>query len=213
MTGNIDWNVGRVAARLAELDLADNTIVVYLTDNGPNGWRWNGVSLKPLLGRDADAACQWPDRRLVNQRRGRTSVRSQRYRLDHEGRLFDMVTDPGQETDIASRQPDAAARLTAVRDAFISDVLPELPDNDTRPFPIGDPDHPFTHLPARDGIASGGIHHSSRNRNDSYFTNWTSTEDAIAWDVEVMADSRFEVVLYYTCSATDVGALVELRLG
>jgi len=37
-----DWNVGRVLRRLDELKLADNTILVYFTDNGPNSWRWNG---------------------------------------------------------------------------------------------------------------------------------------------------------------------------
>jgi len=42
MCENIDWNVGRVLAKLDELKLADNTIVVYFSDNGPNGWRWNG---------------------------------------------------------------------------------------------------------------------------------------------------------------------------
>jgi arylsulfatase A-like enzyme len=41
MCENIDWNVGRVLKRLDELKLADNTIVVYFADNGPNGWRWN----------------------------------------------------------------------------------------------------------------------------------------------------------------------------
>src|SRR5436189_5622303 len=39
---NIDGNVGRVLKRLDELKLADNTIVVYFADNGPNSWRWNG---------------------------------------------------------------------------------------------------------------------------------------------------------------------------
>ena len=42
MCENIDWNVGRVLAKLDELKLAENTIVVYFSDNGPNGWRWNG---------------------------------------------------------------------------------------------------------------------------------------------------------------------------
>jgi arylsulfatase A-like enzyme len=42
MTENLDWNVGRVIKKLEELNLADNTIVIYFTDNGPNGWRWNG---------------------------------------------------------------------------------------------------------------------------------------------------------------------------
>jgi arylsulfatase A-like enzyme len=42
MCENIDWNVGRVLAKLAEWKLVDNTIVVYFCDNGPNSWRWNG---------------------------------------------------------------------------------------------------------------------------------------------------------------------------
>ena len=42
MLANQDWNVGRVLAKLEELRLAENTIVVYFSDNGPNSWRWNG---------------------------------------------------------------------------------------------------------------------------------------------------------------------------
>ncbi len=37
-----DWNVGRVLAKLDELKLAADTIVVFFCDNGPNSWRWNG---------------------------------------------------------------------------------------------------------------------------------------------------------------------------
>jgi arylsulfatase A-like enzyme len=42
MCENIDWNVGRLLDRLDELKLADQTIVIYFSDNGPNSWRWNG---------------------------------------------------------------------------------------------------------------------------------------------------------------------------
>ncbi|MEO1588352.1 MAG: arylsulfatase [Bacteroidota bacterium] len=42
MAENIDWNVGRVTRLLDSLDLADQTLVIYTSDNGPNGWRWNG---------------------------------------------------------------------------------------------------------------------------------------------------------------------------
>ena len=42
MVENQDTNVGRVLAKLEELKLADNTIVLYFSDNGPNSWRWNG---------------------------------------------------------------------------------------------------------------------------------------------------------------------------
>jgi arylsulfatase A-like enzyme len=42
MCENIDWNVGRILDRLNELKLAERTIVIYFSDNGPNSWRWNG---------------------------------------------------------------------------------------------------------------------------------------------------------------------------
>ncbi|WP_404310524.1 sulfatase-like hydrolase/transferase [Neorhodopirellula lusitana] len=42
MCENIDWNVGRLLKKLDELDVSENTIVVYFCDNGPNGRRWNG---------------------------------------------------------------------------------------------------------------------------------------------------------------------------
>lgn len=42
MCENIDWNVGRLLKKLDEMKIADNTIVVFFHDNGPNGVRWNG---------------------------------------------------------------------------------------------------------------------------------------------------------------------------
>jgi hypothetical protein len=42
MIENQDRNVGRVLAKLDELKLKKNTIVVYFSDNGPNTSRWNG---------------------------------------------------------------------------------------------------------------------------------------------------------------------------
>jgi arylsulfatase A-like enzyme len=43
MVANIDDNVGRLMARLDELRLSDHTIVLFLTDNGPQQPRYNGV--------------------------------------------------------------------------------------------------------------------------------------------------------------------------
>ncbi|MBA7679206.1 hypothetical protein ES703_87490 [subsurface metagenome] len=42
MCENIDDNLGRILKRLDELKLSDNTIVFFLTDNGPNSNRYNG---------------------------------------------------------------------------------------------------------------------------------------------------------------------------
>jgi arylsulfatase A-like enzyme len=42
MCENIDWNVGRIMERVEDMGLTENTIIIYLSDNGPNSWRWNG---------------------------------------------------------------------------------------------------------------------------------------------------------------------------
>lgn len=42
MIENIDWNVGRLVATLERLGIADRTIVVFLSDNGPAGRRFVG---------------------------------------------------------------------------------------------------------------------------------------------------------------------------
>ena len=268
MVENIDWNVGRILTRLDELGLTDDTLVIYLSDNGPNGWRWNGgmkgrkgsldegglrspalfrwpgeipagleidriaaaidlaptltelagakmpgdkpldgVSLAPLLRGEGD---DWPDRTLLSFRRGsEVSARDQRYRLDSEGRLFDIVADPGQLEDIAGDQPDVAARLAAIAREQGGAVLAELGEDD-RPFPIGHAE--LTWLPARDAVASGGIERSNRFPNSSFFTGWTSTSGKIAWDVEALAGD-YEVVVYYAGTAASVGTKLRLALG
>src|SRR5436190_13585626 len=42
MCENLDRNVGRILEKLDELNLADDTIVIFFCDNGPNSVRWNG---------------------------------------------------------------------------------------------------------------------------------------------------------------------------
>ncbi|MHC4738466.1 MAG: arylsulfatase [Planctomycetota bacterium] len=42
MCENLDDNIGRILKRLDELELSDNTIVLFTTDNGPNTNRYNG---------------------------------------------------------------------------------------------------------------------------------------------------------------------------
>ncbi len=42
MVDNMDENIGRILRKLDELALSDNTIVIFLSDNGPNTERYNG---------------------------------------------------------------------------------------------------------------------------------------------------------------------------
>lgn len=265
MCENVDWNVGRVLARLAELKLAENTVVIYFSDNGPNGWRWNdgmkgrkgsveeggvrapflirwpghvkagsvvkqiagaidilptltelaairwtapkpldGLSLRPLLMGETAA---WPDRMIFSKQRDKFSVRTQQYRLDPDGKLFDMVADPGQKRDVAAAHPDVAARLGEAVRKFVAEIKP-FAGPDDRPYPVGFA--ATTWLPARDGVGHGGIERSGKAPNCSFFTNWTKKEDSMTWDVEVLQAGRYTAELYYTCAAPDVGSAVEL---
>jgi arylsulfatase A-like enzyme len=43
MVTNLDANIGRLLKKLDELSLAEDTIVIFLTDNGPQQRRYNGV--------------------------------------------------------------------------------------------------------------------------------------------------------------------------
>jgi arylsulfatase A-like enzyme len=268
MCENIDWNFGRLLKKLDELEIADNTVVIYFSDNGPNGWRWNGgmkgkkgstdeggvrsplfirwpgriqaglkitriagaidllptladmagipvacgktldgVSLKQLLLKTHE---DWPERMIFSYWRDRTSVRTQKYRLDHTGALFDMEMDPGQKQDVSAEHSDETQRLKKAVAGWRED-MPASNSEISRPFPVGYREAPVTFLPARDGIAYGNIKRSNRYPNDSFFTSWTDTQDSISWYIEVANAGNYEAVVYYTCPQKDVGATIRLQ--
>lgn len=170
----------------------------------------DGVSLKPLLTRQGTFD---KNRLLYSYWNGQTSVRSQHYRLDNVGKLYDMVADPGQRTDVSDKVPDVAMRLRTAAQKWNAEVLPGIAGKDTRTFPVGHPDVTFTQLPARDARPEGQIKRSSVHPNCSFMTNWTQPSDAIVWDVEVVEDGDFEAVIYYTCTPENVGSTFRLSFG
>ncbi len=167
----------------------------------------DGINVKPLLFGQAE---NWPDRMIFSHQNGRVSVRTQRYRLDNAGNLFDMQTDPGQDRDISKDKPDVAATLRKAVAQWKNEVLGRS-QKDDRPFPVGYAEFPTTPLPARDGVPHGNIQRSGKAPNCSFFTNWTSKEDKMTWDVEVATSGNYEAVIYYTCPKKDVGSTVELH--
>ncbi|MFY0625701.1 MAG: arylsulfatase [Reichenbachiella sp.] len=268
---NIDWNVGRITTFLDQEKLSKNTIVIYMSDNGPNGWRYNGglkgikahtdeggvkvpffikwdnvipknltikniagaidilptlkeltgiaftpeksidgLNLKPLL---FGESIEWPDRSIVSYWKGRSSLRTQKFRLDHNNALFDMQVDPLQEKDISNESPAIKNQLIIRKEQWEKDVLAELPIVDNRSFPVGHPDFIYTQLPARDGLGHGNILRSNKYPNCSFFTNWISQSDSITWDIEVLESGTFEAAVYYTCKEQSIGTEVIMSFG
>jgi arylsulfatase A-like enzyme len=168
-----------------------------------------GVSLEPLLFGNEKP---WKDRLLYTYWGGRVSVRSQQYRLDNEGNLFNINKDRGQSIDVTEKHPTVAGRLQDSLTRWKKEMTDEFNRN-SRPFPIGHPDFQYTQMPARDGKAHGNIERSNRWPNCSFFTNWKETSDKITWDVEVLSEGDYQVTLYYTCARQNLGSTIELSLG
>jgi len=276
MLENQDWNVGRILKKLDDLKLADNTIVLYFSDNGPNGARWTGgmkgvkggtdegsvrsvcflrwpaslpkgktvseiagaidllptltalagvepVGDKPLDGRDLmplllGRKAGWPERALYAAWGGKVSARTQQYRLDAAGALFDMSTDSGQAHNIAADRPDVAARLARAAAAWRQEMYG--PDEeiklekggrvDPRKLGVGYPEFPVTMLPARDGEPRGCVTRSGRAPNCSYFVNWVDKTGEMVWEIDVRTGGEYDVTVDYTCPLSDAGSLVEL---
>lgn len=169
----------------------------------------DGQSLAPLLrGETADA----PDRMIFSHWNGQVSVRTQRFRLGDDGRLYDMDADPGQRRDVRRDHPEIAQRLTRAVTDWKREMLPQLA-HDGRPFTVGYREFPTSCLPARDAVPHGNIQRSARAPNCSFLRNWKSTEDTITWDVEVATAGNYRAEIHYSCAPQNVGAVVELHLG
>lgn len=198
-----------IASISAAIDLLPTLTDLAGIDHAPKK-PLDGMSLKPLL---LEKQPPWPDRMIFSHWNENVSVRTQRYRLDHQGMLFDMQRDPGQRQNIANQMVPVAETLLMEVQRWRQQVLHELPEEDTRPFPIGHPGARYTQMPARDGKAHGNIKRSNRFPNSSFFTNWIAVDDKITWDAEVVESGNFEVVLYYTCPREEAGSTFELSFG
>ena len=196
------------------------TQITSVTDLLPTLTSLAGIEIigdKRLDGMDVTPWLQNPqtphnDRIIINAWKGKISARNQQYRLDHTGRLYDIINDPRQDTNITNQQPAVTTLLTKAVNEFKADALKDYnTSNDGRPFIICHKDYRWTQVPARDGTAHGNIIRSNKFPNCSYFLNWTSTEDKITWPAQVQHSGKYRVHLYYTCKKSDVGCQIQLQ--
>lgn len=167
----------------------------------------DGKSLRPLL---LGESASWEPRVLLSAKKNQVSVRSQQYRLDAAGKLFDITVDPGQLRDVSKEHPDVVARLSRLQQDHQAEMNAEFAKYANRPFTVGY--EGLTTLPARDGIEHEPIRRSAKPPNNSFFTHWTSDKGSITWDVDVVRDGTYEATVYYTCAAGNQGATVKLAL-
>ena len=262
MVENIDWNVGRLMDHLETSGKARNTLVVYLSDNGPNSYRWNG-GMKGRKGATDEGGVRspflirWPGKipagkridylagsidllptlagltRTVlhdsiapegediseiltgtasGERTGvlyqhwgnRTSLRTQHYRVDAEGALFDMRSDPGQATDLSDTLPAVRDSLDALRLAWHRQLARPV----GRPFTVGYPGAGATALPSRDAELTPPVERSNRYPNATYLSGWSAGSGMASWPITVYREGDYGITLYFAGGATGPEGLV-----
>ena len=172
----------------------------------------DGRDLTPLLEGNKDAP--WEERMIFSAWPEKTSVRTQTHRLDAEGRLYDLTTDPGQTKPLNKEKPDLAARLKNAVTAWKREMFGGKGivrgAVDARPLPVGYPEFPVTMLPARDGEPSGGVKRSASAPNCSYFVHWKTREGKMTWNLDVRTAGKYKASIDYTCPEADAGSTIRL---
>ena len=264
MISNIDENLGRFRARLDELGLTENTLLIFMTDNGTTagwidrqlgyeyynagmrGWKgsqWDGGHRVPCFfywpaggitgGRDVDAlsahidmlptlvdllALDKPHGRRVDgvslrsallgekspapertlfahvQRAflppkwERSAAMTSRWRLVNGEQLYDIVADPGQETDVATEHSDVVKRLRGDYETWWKSLKPAL--EQTVRYGLGGEEDPTT-LGSHDWLMPGVVQaawHQSHIERGSLING--------AWAVDVERPGTYEFTLY-----------------
>jgi arylsulfatase/arylsulfatase A len=274
MIENVDDNVGRLFRWLEERRLSEETLAIFLTDNGPATIGWNsglrgrksdvfdggirspaffhwptrfppgprtgriaahidvvptildicrialpadrkldGRSLLPAL---ETGVADWPERTLVFQThrgdapfpRHHCAVRTERWKLVHpsgfgkesfEGeagwQLYDMIADPFEQRDVASRHPEIVSDLQRRYDDWFADVSHSRNDNFAPPRIVaGDPAENPTIL----------------TRQDWRSADW-KVNDQGYWLIDVAQEGAFDVRL--TFRRTQAEGVATLQLG
>jgi arylsulfatase A-like enzyme len=119
MCENIDWNVGRILEKLDALNIADNTIVIYFCDNGPNGFRWNG-GMKGRKGSTDEGGVRSP---MVIRWPGHIAAET---KVTQNGAAIDLLPTLADlaNIDIASKKPLDGISLKPL----LTGTATELPD-------------------------------------------------------------------------------------
>ena len=246
---NIDMNVGRLLKWMDDQGLTDNTLLIFMGDNGttagdkvfnagmrdkkrslwegghrvqcfvrwpagrlgkphdvdeltqvqdllptlidlcglkpPPGAEFDGASLAGLLTGAADGL---DDRMLViqygaNPRKGDAAVLWNKYRLV-QGKLFDLPSDPHQDTDVAGKHPDVVAAMQKHYDRWWEQV--QKPFAQTRWIHLGNDQANPTTLYSSDWEGAYADNRANLLRGNGKGQ----------WNVRVERDGLYEFTLY-----------------
>lgn len=279
MVENLDANVGRLLDFLEKNKLARNTLVIFLSDNGPiwrgtesrfnaglrdkkftvfeGGirtqcfWRWSGrlpegetvetvaahvdvlptlldfCGLKPKADADGRSLrplletpkAPWPERTLFLNYSLKTLhqpapypggvARTARFKLVDGTDLYDLQTDPGETTNVATQHPDLVRDLDAAYRAWWQETHARR-GFAPLPVPVGHAGANPVMMTPHLGRARGGVKFFGKRGtvngkpivgqhpegvDGDWASAWKTPEDQVSWNLDVVRAGTYEIAL------------------
>ncbi len=271
MVSNIDDNIGRLMGHLEKRGLAEDTIVMFLCDNGPQtnrftaglrgrkgsvyeggtrsplyvrypkGWKtarqvdticghidvtptlldlcqvkrpagpvMDGVSLRPLL--EGSSAAR-KDRMIfthADQQPDPTKpwpgcARTQQYKMVGGNELYDLLADPGENTNIAAARSEVMSRLQGEYEKWFASTLEGFTFG-APPIPVGYKEENPAKLTAPQAELQGGLRYFMKfGYAHDFVTGWNGAGDALKWKVDARVAGKYRVQAEYRCAEAGPG--------
>ena len=182
----------------------------------------DGKSLAPLL---LGYEIKWPERMLFSvrmdeqpggQRRiAGIAARTPRWRLTVYGdkaQLYDMIADPSQRQEVSAQHPQVTARLRAAIEHWYTEVTADA--RPRIPIPVGYEVEPVVKLGAPEAHLSGTISVKGKVAWDiNWIHTWTSTDDYVWWDLDVLHRGMHKVSVVYANPHQDIPVTACIEAG
>jgi len=126
MITNIDENLGTLVQKLDEWGVSENTLLVYMTDDGSAaGWRIYNGGMKGGKGTVNQGGARVP---LFMRLPGRIKAGID---VDRLTRHYHIDKDPGETTNVIDANPEVAAEMLKAYEGLWKIVRPTMVNEDT----------------------------------------------------------------------------------
>ena len=142
-----------------------------------------------------------------------SSVMSGKYRLVNRDELYNIASDPGQQTNIAAKHPEIVAEMREFYDKWWAELEPTFAQ--TTEIYLGHPKHPVVSLTAHDWIQKvnppwhqGSIRASVRKSRSNQ-----KLKHLGHWAVKVLRDGKYQISLRRWPTESGVAINADLPAG
>jgi arylsulfatase A len=142
----------------------------------------------------------------------RWAIGGQRYKLA-DGRLFDLLEDPGEKTDIAKAHPERVQQMRAEFVRWFNDVTAGQVYEPV-PIPVGRPEENPVELQASWATLEGEhVHYTFLGYDWDTIDGWREPGESARWKIDVARPGTYEVTVSYGAAPASAGSRFRITGG